>query len=101
MSIKYGHKWSSYIGDDKEVYQEIEREWSMQLAKFNLEQIKNALDVVLDNFPEWPPGVGEFKALCSVGDRSWETKKPQLALDNPSKDSTVEAAIAEMKEILI
>lgn len=100
LAVKYGHKWSSYIGDEIEVQEEIEREWAVQLGKYNLMQIKKALDTVLDEFPDWPPTIGEFKAMCNVGDMSWRTDTDQKLLTNPTKPETVSSAMAEMRAML-
>jgi len=99
LSIKYGHKWSSYIGDDKEVHTEIENEWARQLGKFDMQQIKKALDVVIDHHPEWPPTIGEFKALCNIGADNWRTD--QLALPaKKAQPEVVQSNIEAMREHL-
>ena len=99
LAIKYAHKFTS-VFPDEDIQLAAQNEWAEQLSKFSLDQIKKALDVCVDNFPEWPPTVGEFKALCNIGCDNWRTD--QLALPvKKAQQGVVEAAIAEMKEILI
>ena len=63
-----------------------------------MEQIKYALDIVVDNYPEWPPTVGQFKQLCKLSEIEPDYVAPRL--DNPSKPETVAASLAEMMRSL-
>ena len=59
----YGHKWVS-IYPDSDVLIEAETEWGRALAGISLDDIKRGLDRCVDEYPSWPPTIGEFKQLC-------------------------------------
>ena len=63
MALMYGHKFMSLYGDT-DVKIEAEREWGRSLSGFNLDDIKRGLDKCVDEYPSWPPTIGEFKNLC-------------------------------------
>ena len=97
LVIKYGHKWAS-LYPDEEIYAEAKKDWSVELGGISLEQIKYALDIVVDNYPEWPPTVGQFKQLCKLSEI--EPDYVPLKLDNPAKPETDAANLAAMMQTL-
>ena len=99
FTVKYGHKWSSLFPDgDLALYEESKSMWAEEMGGLSMEQIKYALDIVVDNYPEWPPTVGQFKQLCKLSEIEPDYVAPRL--DNPSKPETVAASMAEMMQTL-
>ena len=99
FTVKYGHKWSSLFPDgDLALYEESKSMWAEEMGGLSMEQIKYALDIVVDNYPEWPPTVGQFKQLCKLSEI--EPDYVPMKLDNPSKPETVAANLAEMMQTL-
>ena len=72
--------------------------WADELGAMSLQQIKYALDIVVDNFPEWPPTIGEFKKLCKLAEIEPDYKPAQI--DNPTKPETFISALDAMKAAL-
>ena len=94
MLIKYTHKWASQFPDE-EFIDEAKKVWAMDLSMLSADQLKIGLDTVIDQYPEWPPTVGQFKALCKVGEES--RKLDQLALADRSNEAiTKEERVAMM-----
>jgi len=65
MGVKYGHKWSSQFPNTK-VEAVGKDEWGKELVGFSMNQVLRAIDKLVDEFPSWPPTIGEFKKLCFV-----------------------------------
>jgi hypothetical protein len=90
MLVKYSHKWTSQFPDlgEKESIEFIEdtkQIWAGDLSGLSPMQIKQGLDTSIDVYPEWPPTIGQFKALCKVGAES--RKLDQLALADRSNEA--------------
>ena len=99
FTVKYGHKWSSLFPEgDLALYEESKSMWAEEMGGLTMEQIKYALDIVVDNYPEWPPTVGQFKQLCKLSEI--EPDYVPLKLDNPAKPETVAANLAAMMRSL-
>ncbi len=58
MFMVYGSEWSKKW--DGRPIQETKGAWAAELSGFKVEQIKHALD----NLPERPPNLIQFKSLC-------------------------------------
>lgn len=94
MLIKYTNKWASQFPDE-EFIDEAKKVWAMDLSMLSADQLKIGLDTAIDKYPTWPPTVGEFKALCKVGEES--RKLDQLALADRSNEAiTKEDRVAMM-----
>jgi hypothetical protein len=92
--IKYSHKWASQFPDEAFTI-EAKKVWAMDLTGLTNDQIKQGLDTMIDEYPSWPPTIGEFKALCKVGAES--RKLDQLALADRSNEAiTKEERVAMM-----
>lgn len=78
------------------------RLWRIKLKDITHKQITHIINYLEVDYSKYDgvPDLPKITMIKSIGDRSWETEKPLLALDNPSKDSTVRIALEEMKEIL-
>lgn len=65
LSAKYGHRWGSqFTSDDKA--RVIKGEWARGLAGLDAQQMRKGLDRCIHDYPDWPPAVGQFLALCQV-----------------------------------
>jgi hypothetical protein len=84
MLIKYTHKWASQFPDE-EFIDEAKKVWARDLTDLTNDQIKQGLDTMTGKYPSWPPTIGEFKALCKVGEES--RKLDQLALADRSNEA--------------
>ena len=113
MTSLYGYKFASQFGEKPH------EDWVHVLTGVTGRQMADGLNECLDNYPEWPPGAAQFRALClgidpknidSEGnDATWQLKKyeaqnkrdaearklrneqPAL-LDQDKKDRTKQAA---------
>ena len=93
MHSIYGHKWSSLIVDD-DMLNAMASTWGNTLRDVDPLTIKQVLDQLPTEHPEWPPTVGQFLALCKVGKDP--TMKPQLP--KPAGDPAVaEDAFAQLR----
>jgi hypothetical protein len=63
FEIHYEDLWTKKF-DNQEAYNQRLMIWDKELKDIPDENIKSALDVLSENFPSWPPKVGEFKQLC-------------------------------------
>ena len=80
MSATYGHKFTSrYTWDDRDA-------WGYALRGVRPEQIKEAVEKLRDEYPEWPPEPNEFYLLC-------------LGRDKPQKDDDGNDATWQHKRI--
>lgn len=84
FSATYAHKFVSLFQTEGSV--EIWRaSWAAGLTGVTAEQIKYALEKMLDHYAEWPPGLGQFRQLCQ------ESPKPVLqALPEPKRVKSAE-----------
>ena len=72
--------------------------WGSALAGVDPMEIKSALDRLPTDFPEWPPTVGQFLALCNVGKYDLPEFKQ---LPRPwGSEEIAGSAFAELKSIL-
>lgn len=92
----YGQKWTSLITDEGTLHA-MELIWGKVLSKVDPAQIKVSLDRLPDEYPDWPPTVGQFRAVCKIGKDS----QMQPALPKPPGDEAIALdALAEMTEII-
>jgi len=94
MMIKYSHKWASQFPDES-FTDESKKVWGRDLTGLTNDQIKLGLDTMIDEYPSWPPTVGEFKALCKVGEESRKLDQLELA-DRSSEAITKDERVAMM-----
>jgi hypothetical protein len=62
----YGHKWSSLVVDEDMLNGMIDV-WGRTLVDIDPMRIKQVLDTLPNEYPNWPPTVGQFLQLCNVG----------------------------------
>jgi len=62
MTSIYGHRWTSFAGDDPRSF--VGREWSSDLLHFTRGEIDAAFDVCKRSIDEWPPSLIGFKKMC-------------------------------------
>ena len=65
MALIYGQKWISMYRDE-DVQVEAERLWASGLSGIDLGRIKGALERCPDEYPSWPPTLGEFIEMCKL-----------------------------------
>lgn len=58
MTAMYGHKFTSTYGESAH------ETWVTVLIGITGRQIADGLNACLENYPEWPPGAAQFRALC-------------------------------------
>lgn len=61
----YGHKFTSQFGES------VNTTWVACLVNLNDIDIKQGLESCLKNYPVWPPGAAQFRALCE-GSELWQ-----------------------------
>ena len=86
MALMYGHKFMSLYGDI-DVKVEAEREWGRNLSDFTLDDIKRGLDKCVDEYPSWPPTIGEFRQLCKINESDLGLPSAESAWAEISIDS--------------
>ena len=97
LAAQYGSRWTSLI-QNEESETATRRVWADTLVGKDMAKIKAALDGLPKNYPNWPPTVGQFLELCSVGESDLQEFK---SLPRPEGDPDIAAAaFAEMKRIL-
>lgn len=62
LAASYGNRLSNMWGDCPQA--DIIDAWRTGLEGFTGEQIKAGLTKMLDAHPDWPPTLGQFRALC-------------------------------------
>jgi hypothetical protein len=97
MMARYTHKWTSQFAADTDM-KLAKSVWADGLSGLANDQIKQALDMCIDEYPSWPPTLGEFKALCKVGE---QTRNELLSLPKPvlSKEKRNEQADKFMSQL--
>ena len=95
MSVQYGQKFTSLI-QNEDAENAFRQVWGNTLSAIGIQTIKQVLDQLPTEHPEWPPTVGQFLALCKVGKDP--TMKPQLP--KPAGDPAVaEDAFAQLRQM--
>lgn len=62
MHVVYPHKWGAAVGQTHEGV--AGAMWATELAELSAGQIAHGLKACLASPDEWPPGPGEFRAMC-------------------------------------
>ncbi len=62
MVVAYGGKWTREHTDDPKSPDGIA--WSAELRDLNREQIERGLETCRKSPDEWPPSIGQFRAMC-------------------------------------
>jgi hypothetical protein len=70
LAVKYAQKFTSVFGDDEDVLHATQHEWAESLGGIPKQQLRQGLDACIDQYPSWPPTVGEFKQLCKLSAKS-------------------------------
>lgn len=63
MALNYGHRWPLSTASSQ-LYDMAVAEWADATADFSDEEIQRGIRAMRDECPEWPPTIGEFRALC-------------------------------------
>lgn len=67
MEHLYGHRWAGQYGKALNDHGKLTlsaRQWAADLAGFDTQQIRAALQACETEHQDWPPTVPQFKALC-------------------------------------
>ena len=83
MAVLYGHKFASQFGSMPCP------DWAHVLIGITGRQMADGLNACLRDYPEWPPGAAQFRALClglnprnidpDGNDATWQIKKIEAA----------------------
>ena len=96
LAAQYGNRWTSLI-QNEESDNAMRKVWGEGLVDINPEKIKSAVDMLPNEYPSWPPTMGQFLALCKIGDDP--IRRPQLP--KPRGDEKIALdALAEINQIL-
>lgn len=90
MSNLYGYKFISQFGDNPH------DDWITVMTGITGRQIADGLNRCLADYPEWPPGAAQFRALClginprnidsDGNDASWQLASPShMLFDDPRR----------------
>ena len=92
MTAVYGQKWTSLLIDEQMI-DDMQKVWGHHLRDADEASVKTALQKMPSEYPDWPPTVGQFLALCKVGrDPDMQPKLPK-----PRGDETI--ALESLEEI--
>ena len=87
MRLRYDNLWTSKVGgDDEKEAKRVMDEWSVVLADLAPEQIRNGLELLDDEAPQYPPNVMEFKQLCRRNSQNKVAHQQFKALPQPKAD---------------
>ena len=89
LSSMYGHKFTSQFGEA------LDSTWIACLKGLNELQVKKGLEACLQEYPVWPPGAAQYRALCEGrildkdgNDSSWQhAGDAYKSFDDPSHPS--------------
>lgn len=96
FSALYGQKWTSLVQNDDSMILAV-NVWGKTLDGIEPETIKSVLEKLPAEYPNWPPTVGQFLALCKVGHDP--AMHPQLPKPRGDEQIALDA-LEQMKEIL-
>ena len=98
LGAQYGSRWTSLLQNEDAMNAAL-LVWGRALDGLDPMVIKNALDRLPDEYPGWPPTVGEFLAVCNIG---VDPSLPEFkALPKPWGDEQVALpAFDELRKIL-
>ena len=100
MAASYGNKVSAMWGDCPQA--DIIDAWRTGLQGFSGDQIGAGLQRMLDAYPEWPPTLGQFRALCKAPSVPQAhrlflvDKSPRQPID-PAVKEKIDSLVAKMK----
>ena len=100
FAAMYGNRVSTMWGDCPQA--DIHDAWQTGLARFTGDQIKAGLNRTLDRYPDWPPTLGQFRALCRppvipAAHRLFLVdKRPREPID-PKVKAKIDAWVAKMR----
>ena len=96
LSAQYGVKWTSLI-QNEDAENAMRNTWGETLMDIDPVVIKIVLNRLPTEYPNWPPTVGQFLALCKAGN----DPTMQQTLPKPRGDEKIAMdALAEMKRIV-
>jgi hypothetical protein len=68
MTVLFGNQWTSTHGEEVDET----RVWQASLKEVSEIQIRKALDILVNQNPEWPPKPAAFREMCLYGNDSRE-----------------------------
>jgi hypothetical protein len=91
---------ASFFGDCPQA--DVIDSWRTGLEGFSGDQIASGLKRMLDVYPEWPPTLGEFRALCrppvvNHAHRPYLVDKTPRQPIPPEIKATIDALVIKMK----
>lgn len=104
MTATYGQKWQGYA-PGKELLAVLLSEWGEALSDLTDDQIAQGARAMKDAHPEWPPTIGQFRALCrpQQSDEPEHRRRPVYVRQPPDPPEVWEERrrmMAAMKEDL-
>ena len=72
-----------------ESHDEVKTLWAAQLARFEPETLRHALQAAIDSGREWPPTLPEFVGICQRSAIERKAHAPAVALPMPKADPEV------------
>ena len=98
LTTIYGQKWTSLIVDEA-MLEDMQKTWGHYLAGTDAQTIKQALDKLPTEYPEWPPTVGQFLQVCKIGkDPSMQPSLPKPAPER--NEELAFEAFTQLRKIL-
>jgi hypothetical protein len=86
-------------------------EWADAISDLSDEQVEHGIRAARDEYPDWPPTIGQFRALCRQGSNDaldWEQQSagrdpfprmPEIK-STPEGEAIARAAFAQLQEIM-
>jgi len=93
MTELYAHKWETANG---QIGGHMFHVWRKDLAGVSLDRIKDALDVIAETKPEWPPSLITFLRLCDVRSEP-SHQKLQIEHSPPCSQSVAQEHLNKMR----
>lgn len=100
LQFHYGGLWAARFPTD-DMVRAGRGEWLQQLEGFSEQEIRAALDMVSDRYPESPPIPGQFKKLCRPEKHPMYNTSRDHLLPAPDINPEIpKANLAAIREIL-
>lgn len=103
MQAIYAHRWSSQFPEDADGYAVMVREWAVQLAGLDYDEIRNGLDRLHQRSSNryWPPTPIEFRELCRPHRQPYERPEfQQRALPQPADPEVGRSFLSSIRQQL-
>lgn len=96
----YGHLWSSRFRSEQ-ILKATKAEWAMDLYGLHVNDIARGLEEMKRAYPDHPPTLPQFKALCSPVAAPYHRRNEEaLALPAPRNAEVAQKHLADMRRML-